>query len=132
MHVVYAPEDGDKREWDFKGHRILTSEAEALEKATGINLVEFSSRLIAGNPTAKRGLLWLLLRREEPTTRYSNVDFPVGDLTVEMDDEEKAGFRDTIMRAPGLTDEERRAAVAELGLDPDEDVEGEGPKGTDD
>lgn len=132
MHVIYAPEDGDKREWDFKGHRILTSEAEALEKATGINLAEFSPRLISGNPTAKRGLLWLLLRREEPRTRYSEVDFPVGDLSVEMDDEEKAGFRATIMRAPGLTDDERRAAVSELGLSLDEDDEDGDPKEADD
>jgi hypothetical protein len=132
MHVVYAPEDGDKREWDFKGHRILTSEAEALEKVTGISLAEFSPRLMSGSATAKRGLLWLLLRREEPSTRYSSVDFPIGDLTVEMDDEEKAGFRDTIMRAPGLSDDERRAAIAELGLAVDGDVEDEGPKETDD
>lgn len=130
MHVVYAPEDGDKREWDVKLYRVLTSEAEALEKVTGLDLALFSPRLMGGNPTAKRGLLWLLLRREDPSTRYANVDFPVGDLTVEMDDEEKAGFKATIMRAPGLTDDERHAAIAELGLDPDE-AEGEGdPKET--
>lgn len=129
MHVTYAPEDGDKREWDFKGHRLLMSEAEALEKVTGISLAEFTPRIMQGSPVAKRGLLWVLRKREEPTLRYAQVDVPVGDITVEMDEEEKAGFAATIMRAPGLTDDERRAAIAELGLAPAD--EGEGEEGKD-
>ena len=59
MLVTYTPEDGDKREWDFKGHRLLMSEAEALEKNTGIALGEFTGRVMQGSPTAKRGLLWV-------------------------------------------------------------------------
>lgn len=127
MLITYAPDEGDKREWQFKGRTLMATEAEAIEKATGIDWGEFSGKLMSGSPTAKRGLLWVLMKREEPTLRYTACDFPVGSVDVELDEEEKADLRAAIRRSPSLSDKERQEALAQLGGGED-DTE-PGPKG---
>jgi hypothetical protein len=130
LRITYTPDDGEKREWQFKGRTLMATEAEAIEKVTGILWGEFSARLMQGSPTAKRGLLWALLKREEPTLRYGDMDFPIGAAEVELDDEEKADIRAAIMRSPNLSEDERREALAQLGGDdpPVEPASEDGPK----
>lgn len=124
MLITYAPDEGDKQEWQFKGRTLMATEAEAIEKVTGIDWGEFSGRLMAGSPTAKRGLLWALLKREEPTLRFSACDFPIGSVEVELDEEEKADLRAAVRRSPSLTEEQRREALAQLGGEEADDEPG--------
>lgn len=132
MHITFTPEDGEKREWDFKLRKILTTEAEAIEKRAGIPYIELNARVLSSHPTARRALIWVLLKRTEPTLQYVDVDFEMGAFQAELDDEEKADLRAQLDRA-GATPDERRIAMAEIGILDDEPEPGpkEDPAGTD-
>lgn len=119
MHIIFTPEDGEKREWDFKLHKLLTTEAEAIEKRAGIPYIELHPRLMTSQPSARRALIWVLLKRSDPTLQYMDVDFPMGAFQAELDDEEKADLRAQLTRA-GATPEERRIALAEIGISDDQ------------
>lgn len=116
MIVTYVPDDGDKLEFTFKPRRLLTTEAEAIEKITGGTYAEFVDALTEGSITARRALLWSLRKRNgEPEIRFRDVDFPIDALEIELDDEEKEQIRQVIRDDATLTDEDREAALAELG-----------------
>jgi hypothetical protein len=112
--VTLKSADGDQV-WPFKPDRLLTTEAEAIEKVTGLTFGEWGAELMKGGAAARRSLVWVLRKRQDPPLRYRDVDFPVGDLLVEYDPEEKAQIRQAIAADPSLTDEQREQAAAELG-----------------
>ena len=119
--------DDEKLHWEFKPDRLLTSEAEALEKVTGLSFTDWVNGLMSNQATACRGLVWILRKRTEPTLRYGAVDFPMGDLSIDFDAEEKSLMRDQILASNALTDEERTQALEFLGFDPTEVPDEDGP-----
>lgn len=75
----------DVREWDFKPERLMATEAIAIEKMTGQPFGEDQNKM-----RSMHALVWVLLKRDEPTLKYTDVDFAIGDLTVDLDEEEQA------------------------------------------
>jgi hypothetical protein len=130
MIVTYTPEDGDKQEWEFKPDRLMTTEAEAIERVTGMTYGEFGESLMKGGMTARRSMVWVLRKRNgEPTLKFRDVDFPVGDVEITLDDEETDRVRQAVLADTNLTAEQRAAALAELAADDDEGGTNEdGPK----
>lgn len=116
MIVTYTPDEGDKREWRFKPERLLATEAEAVERVTGGTYSEFGASLMNGGVTARRALVWIMRKRDgEPEVKFRDVDFPIGALSIELDDEEKALVRQAVSSNEAMSDEDRETLLAELG-----------------
>lgn len=87
MILRYAHPDGVPRVWDLSTVRFLTSEAEAMERTTSIEWADLSHRrllVVKASPTARRAMVWALLKRAEPTLRYSACDPAIDDMDVKL------------------------------------------------
>jgi hypothetical protein len=111
MIFTYKPEGAAERVWNYDPDKLMSSEAEAIEKATRLNFAEFNSDLLKGSVTARRALLWVLLKRTEPTLRHSQVDFPASAVSLDFEASELANMREHIMGSDRLSDEQRTEAL---------------------
>lgn len=111
MIFTYAPEGADARKWTYVPSDLMSSEAEAIEKVTRLNFDEFNTAMMKGSITARRALLWVLLKRTEPTLRHNQVDFPAGAVKLEFEAHELTEMREKIEASDLLSDDERIAAL---------------------
>ncbi len=128
MLLIYRPEGADERRWTYAPDKLMSSEAEALEKVTGLTYEEFGTALIKGSATARRALLWVYLKREAPTLRHSQVDVPVGAVGIDYEQHELHAIRDKLAESTDMSDEDRNAALAQLDSMITEDAVTEAPK----
>lgn len=142
MKVVYKPE-GVKEEkwkrWDFDPNRLLSPEAEAIERYTGMDFSEWADRF-PRSARAVHGFLFVMLKRDNPTLKWDEVKFVYADLDFELDDEEQAAqiaALESKAAESGLTDAEAdllaelRAQAPEVDDVSGGDVEDEAPKADD-
>lgn len=133
MYVIHAPDGGEERRWDYKPDDLPYEEAELLEETLNITFEEFKGKVVMGGARARRALLWVLLRRDTPGIRFTDVQLKrAGELTVEFDADEISSMRDAAMKAD-LTEDERRQFLAALDVmdaDAIERVSAEVPKET--
>lgn len=114
MLFKYTPEGATEREWTFSPEKLMASEAEAIEKVTGLTYEEFGQALIKGSVAARRALLWVLLKREDAPLRHSQVDVPVGSVSVDYEKHELQAIRDALESNRDLSDSDRDAALVAL------------------
>ena len=88
MIITYQPEGAQPTTWDFKPQKLLNAEAEAIERHTGWTFDEFQDRLMKGSVLAMRALLFVMLKRGDPTLKWDAVQFALGDVKLDMDDAE--------------------------------------------
>jgi hypothetical protein len=93
VFVTYTPEKGDRLEFTVYPLRMRSSEQEAIERASGMTFGAWTQAVQGGSSTARRVLLWVLLRREHKTLRLDDVDFAWDELLVENSAEELAALR---------------------------------------
>ena len=127
MKFVYAPEGVDPREWDFDPGKMMNPEAEAIERDTGMTFKNWVDAVMDESTTAVHALLWVLLKRQDPTLRYEQVQFAYDDWDFTMSREEKIRVRDELLarlRAGlAVTDEQRellddlQAELADVPVD---------------
>lgn len=114
MIVTFTPTEGDSRVYEFKPREVLNSDAEMLERLSGVNYQQFVQRLTAGNAAARRAVVYMLERRAHPTLKWDAFDFPYGAVEVEYDRDEYAAMREAIEADKSLDDEARASVVASL------------------
>jgi hypothetical protein len=88
--LVYAPTDAPRQEFKFDAGNPLNLEAEALEAAGGDAWQDYSDWLVrvgSGNIRARRALLWVMLRRTDPSLRFVDVVFHTDEFLIEDADE---------------------------------------------
>lgn len=112
MIVTFTPVEGDSRSYDFKPRRIMSAEAENIERLVGKPYAEAVQAVIAGSALARRALVFTLEKRAHPTLRWTDFDFPFDAVEVEFDADELAEIRASVEQAPGLSDAERADALA--------------------
>jgi hypothetical protein len=118
MNVAFKSEKFGDHEWpNFKPNKMMSTEAEAIEGVTQMSFVQWGQSLLNGNALCGRALVWVLLKRQNPNLRFKHVDFPIDELSVELDDEEKAKIRAELKTNDDLSDEDRRAIMLALGED---------------
>lgn len=114
MILVYRPEGADERRWAYRPEKMLTSEAEVIERTTGWTYQEFGEKLVRGSVQARRTLLWVYLKRGEPTLKVTQVDVPAGSIQMEYERSELQAMRDRVDANDALGDAERQSALAQL------------------
>lgn len=117
MIFTYTPEGAEERRWDFEPSKLMSVEAEAIERQTGWTYHEFGTKLGKGSIIAKRALLWVLLKRENPPLLYSQVDVPAGSMAIVFEREEIQTTLDGLRSGAGqFTAEERAEAIEQVEL----------------
>lgn len=72
-------------EQDYK-LRLMIVEAELMQSITGAeNMIEFTHRVQALDARCLRALVWIARKRQEPTLKYEDVDFPLGEFRKPLD-----------------------------------------------
>jgi hypothetical protein len=131
MLVNYTPEGAEKRTWTYSPDKMMASEVEAIEKVTHMTYAEFSIDLVKGSVTARRALLWVLLKRTEPTLRHAQVDFPFAAVEMEYEQHELKQIREGVEGDADMADADRGTVLRELDkliLDQMESAEKSAPK----
>lgn len=115
MRLVYAPDGQESQRWPVDLGKLRVAECEQIEKRTGLTYgAEFKEQLLKGGITARRALLFTLLRREHPRTRWEDVDFADDELRLEFDVDELREMRAATVDATGVSEEHRAQALAVL------------------
>lgn len=127
MQLTYRPEGKEPTVWPFEPQKLLSSEAIALEKVTGFTYEEFGQQVLRGSMLARRALLWVYLKRGEPTLRFDQLDPPVEAIELSFDPDELTKIRDEVFKNQDLTDSERYQALEEIDRQLSE-VQVEAPK----
>lgn len=120
MIVTYSPAEGEQRTWTYRSAELPISEAEDIEETVGATFDEWQGRLLSGSAKARRALLWVLRKRDEPDLKFADVSFAIGELSVEFEPDEKARVRAEVERASELSDDDRAQLLRLLADDGDE------------
>lgn len=123
MLLIWAPKDGERKEYQFVPGKLRCVEAEAIEAVGGgawENFEEFGRAFMSGKRRALRAALWVVRRRDESDLTFESLE-DLGPFEIGVDpfgEDERAAIRDRLV-AGQITDEAERAfCVALLGEDP--------------
>lgn len=84
MYLIYQPAGAEEpKRWKYDFRRLNTMEREAIERRTGLDFAEWTQKVLRGNSTARRALLFTFLRREHPGLRWEDVQFEWDELRLE-------------------------------------------------
>jgi hypothetical protein len=114
MQLVYTPEGGEERRWEFEPARLMSVEAELIESVGGEawdSWPEFANKFISGNRRAYRAALWIFLKRENPRLKFNELVVRVDELDLDFAPDEA---RKAIEENTELTEQERAELLAEL------------------
>lgn len=107
---TYSPEGAEPRSWPYEPNRMMNAETEAIERKTGMGFAEWQHKVEAGSTLAIHGLLWVLLKRKDPTLRWEQVEFCMADVALDYDDDEaeliRQSLAETLREGGQLTDGE--------------------------
>lgn len=89
MFIKYTPSEGEEQQqFYFQLAKLMSVEAEKIEEITSWSFEEFQQQLMRGSARARRVLLWILLKRQHPTMRLTDINVPVDAITVDFDRDE--------------------------------------------
>lgn len=97
MFFVYKPEGVEPLRWEFEPQKLMSPESEAIEKLTRMTFTEWLDAVARNSVTAIHALLYVLLKRKEPTLAYADVQFSMSEIAFEYDDDEKKTIRDSLI-----------------------------------
>ncbi|MCZ0207897.1 hypothetical protein OZK63_21020 [Streptomyces sp. UMAF16] len=97
MIVVYTPADGEPQHYDASTLRV--SEASIVQRTIDMKWQDILRGLEVDDLDAMRGIVWVLLKRAQPSLRFGEFDPGVSELTTIMDDREVDAYIDNALRA---------------------------------
>lgn len=128
MIVTYSPEGGTKQTWPYEPDDLPYAEAELIEDALDCTFAVFKVAALKGGARAKRALLWVLLRRENPKLRFSDVQPKrVGEVVVEYDVAEIEQMRATALADDDMDEADRNALLRALDAASNEQEQADDP-----
>lgn len=111
MIIVYRPEGGEEQRFDTR--MLRTSEAQIVERTVDMRWAQVKAGLREDDPAAMRGVVWVLMKRQTPSLRFSEFDPGVEELSARFDLREVAEYTDEALKAP-ISETERAEALREL------------------
>jgi hypothetical protein len=122
MKIIYTPRDGERQEFTFQPDDLSQRDAEAIEDVGGDtwdNFEDFGAKFMRDNRKAYRAALWVLMRRDNPKLRFSDLeDVKVSEIQAGFDDDEQARIRESLEADETISDDERANALMALGGGP--------------
>ncbi|MCZ4099841.1 hypothetical protein [Streptomyces sp. H39-C1] len=89
MFLVYQPEGSEEpQRWSYNPRKLMDVEREVIERRTEMTFAEFTQAVVKGSSLARRALLFVMLKREHPTTKYDDVHFLWDELKLEYSKQE--------------------------------------------
>lgn len=128
---IYQPEGADPRVWQFEPNKMMSPEAEAIERLTEMTFLEWGQKLVAGSMLAARAFVYVMLKRATPTLKFDEVQICTDDFHVRATKAERVEIRTSLEEkaAAGKTlTEDEADALAQVIAEDAEDSEGEVPK----
>lgn len=121
MRITYTPEGADPQVFEFKPGKLMSPEAEAIERHTGLTYKQFTEALGETSVLATHALLYVFLKRGNPTLKYDQIQFCMDEIEIDLDDDEAANAITELRRRQAdrpLTDDEAEAMkqLEERGL----------------
>lgn len=95
----------DKR-YEFDVAQFTNKEAMAVEKATGYPWQEWIDKINEGDVLATTGLVWMVRRKAQEDVAFHDVDFAMGDVSFDLDDEQKRAVEAAVAAAEAAEGEE--------------------------
>ncbi|MFD0353516.1 hypothetical protein ACFVHW_07165 [Streptomyces sp. NPDC127110] len=112
MIIIYTPEDGTpERRFDMRA--VRTSEAQIVERTTDMKWSAIKLGVRDDDPTALRGIAWVLLKREQPSLRWSEFDPLTSELASRFDEREVQLVAVDILALPA---KQQPQAITELRM----------------
>lgn len=112
MYFVYKPEGAEPKRWEFEPTKLMSPEAEAIERHTGMTYQQWTQAVRDGSMLALHGLLYVMLKRTEPTLKWESVQFCLDSVDFELDDDETSDTIANLEKTAG----ERELGPAEASL----------------
>jgi hypothetical protein len=115
VYLVYQPEGSEEpTRWVYNPRKLMSAEREQIERRTGLMYAEFTQAVIQGSSLCRRALLFVMLKRDHPTTKWDDVDFAWDELTLEHS---RAEYDQMIEDASNTLSGEQREAVLQFFRD---------------
>ncbi|MFF1744742.1 hypothetical protein [Streptomyces mirabilis] len=125
MYLVYEPEGAEEpQRFQYKPQKLMSAEREALERRSRLDFADFTKGVLNGNAVCRRALLWVMLKRQHPTTKYEDVDFAWDELRLEYSKQEYELMRDNLIEAGNADPEQIDQLNREIASAIDEESEG--------
>lgn len=96
MQFVYKPTGAPEQRWDFNPDKLMSPEAEAIERLTGTTFGKWVEDIKAGSMLALRAYLWVMLKRKEPTLKADQVQFSFSEVDLEPSRDELETAREEL------------------------------------
>ncbi|MFK0155370.1 hypothetical protein ACIQVK_25255 [Streptomyces sp. NPDC090493] len=107
MYLIYQPEGAEEpQRFLYKPQKLMTVERENLERRSRMDFADFTKGVLNGNALCRRALLWVMLKRQHPTTKFEDVDFAWDELKLEYSKQEYELMREQMI-AKGNADPEQ-------------------------
>ena len=117
MRLIYTPEGAEKQEFDFVPQKLMSPEAEAIESVGGSawdSFDDFGVLFMKRNMRAKRAALWIMLKRQQPTLKFKDLEISVGSIEIDYDDDEKRLIREAIAADPDMDPDDRAMYLKQI------------------
>jgi hypothetical protein len=88
------------RAWDFEPDKLMSPEAIAIEKLTGMTFGEWLQAVRRTSMTATHAYLYVMLKRETPALKPSDVTFSLSEVDIEASPEELRETLDDLLEIP--------------------------------
>lgn len=75
-------------EYVFDPDEVSNEEAMQIERTCACTFTQWADQVTAGSITALTALVWLLRRREQPSLKFTDVRFKLGDFDLHDESEE--------------------------------------------
>lgn len=99
MYLIYTPEGSEPTLYKFEPNKMMSPEQELIERKTDRNFGDFTEDVVKGSSVCRRALLYVMRKREHPTTRWEDCTFAWGELRLDFSRQE---YQAMIDEAPEL------------------------------
>lgn len=114
MIITFTPTDSERRVYEFDPNKLMSVEAELVEKKVGKPYGQAVTDIMQGSALARRALVFVLEKRTHPTLNWDAFDFPFDAVEFEFDRDELTDMRARVEASPLISDEDRTQALAQL------------------
>jgi hypothetical protein len=118
--VNYRPGGEAAQQWEWHADEVSAGEAELIEKRFEGTWDGFLLAVTQGSMRARRILLWHLLRSEHPTLKLDDLQFKVGELSVDFDKTElQQMYDEAVKRSDQIPEDKRELVLSVLRMELD-------------